>query len=159
MRSASIWTPPGIQNRQSGISGVSSGNAASINSQSTALGRLYVKSHRSCPRKEWGAHYVALMGEVASGTRIMVLFHKPQPYQLSLPAATAWQERFAKNRRWQISNSLKRPQNVRCKQPRAQLKSNNVVRIPPPKELVRFSLSCSPTVVLFYDPSETPNHQ
>ena len=29
--------------------------------------------------------------------RIIVLFHKPQPYQLSLPAATAWQERFAKN--------------------------------------------------------------
>ena len=25
-------------------------------------------------------------------------FHNPQPYQLSLPAATAWQERFVKNR-------------------------------------------------------------
>ena len=26
-------------------------------------------------------------------------FHNPQPYQLSLPAATAWQERFVKNLR------------------------------------------------------------
>ncbi len=35
----------------------------------------------------------------------MVLFHKPQPYQLYLPAATAWQERFAKNIWWLQHNA------------------------------------------------------
>ena len=32
-------------------------------------------------------------------------FHNPQPYQLSLPAATAWQERFVKNLRTAILGS------------------------------------------------------
>ena len=30
------------------------------------------------------------------GPDFLMVFHNPQPYQLSLPAATAWQERFAK---------------------------------------------------------------
>ena len=33
-------------------------------------------------------------------------FHNPQPYQLSLPAATAWQERFVKNPMHQILQFL-----------------------------------------------------
>ena len=37
-------------------------------------------------------------------------FHNPQPYQLSLPAATAWQERFVKNVVTAILGSPEGPQ-------------------------------------------------
>ena len=37
-------------------------------------------------------------------------FHNPQPYQLSLPAATAWQERFAKDLRTAILGSPGAPE-------------------------------------------------
>ena len=33
---------------------------------------------------------------LSSRCGVSSFFHNPQPYQLSLPAATAWQERFAK---------------------------------------------------------------
>ena len=39
-------------------------------------------------------------------------FHNPHPYQLSLPAATAWQERFLKNLRTAILRSSFGPERI-----------------------------------------------